>query len=175
MWETPQTYGRRYSGQMRLKLSFLAIKENAISALNPTPHIILRTPSPQWSMVVAASCCGDVFIRQGLGNWSELKEWWMALNTGTFLRETRFSLPRIWDWDGGFTFQRDNDPKHIAKATLEWFKGKHLNVLEWPIQSPDLNPFENLYTSRTHPTWRSWSSYALKNGQKSQYWLWRGE
>ena len=28
MWETPQTYRRRYSGQMRLKLSFLAIKEN---------------------------------------------------------------------------------------------------------------------------------------------------
>ena len=29
MWETPQTYGRRYSGQMRLKLIFLAIKEKA--------------------------------------------------------------------------------------------------------------------------------------------------
>ena len=45
MWKTPQTYGRRYSGQMRLKLSFLAIKENAMSGTNPTPPITPRTPS----------------------------------------------------------------------------------------------------------------------------------
>ncbi len=42
-----------------------------------------------------------------------------------------------------FIFQQDLAPAHTAKSTKNWLNDHGVGVLDWPANSPDLNPIEN--------------------------------
>ncbi len=59
--------------------------------------------------------------------------------------------------DADFIFQQDLAPVHNAKSTKSWLNDHGVGVLDWPANSPDLNPIENPTVKET------WASLHLSS------------
>ncbi len=47
--------------------------------------------------------------------------------------------------DADIIFQQYLAPAHTAKSTKSWLNDHGVGVLDWPANSPDLKPIENLW------------------------------
>ena len=74
-------------------------------------------------------------------------------------------LPVFYASSQNPVFMQDNAPCHKAKKVMDFLKANNVTTMEWPPQSPDLNPIENV--------WKLIGERTQKSNPKNQDHLWR--
>ena len=68
----------------------------------------------------------------------------------------------------GWTFMQDGASIHRAKRTKEWLKERKIPILEWPANSPDLNPIENLWGILVRAVYSNGRQFSTKEELKQE-------
>ena len=67
------------------------------------------------------------------------------LDTNLYIEILEFSLPEMNKiMKNSVILRFDNDPKHRSLKALEFYQENNIKIIDWPSNSPDLNPIENI-------------------------------
>lgn len=74
-----------------------------------------------------------------------------------------YLLPSFQNISGDpFIFQQDGAPCHRSRSTLSWLERNHIQRLDWPAYSPDMNIVENLWGYMTRIVYKDGKRYNTK-------------
>ena len=68
-----------------------------------------------------------------------------TMNGQRYLAMLKEKIPLTMSLHETTTFMHDGAPCHKAKIVTKWLNDNRIRVLDWPGNSPELNPIENLW------------------------------
>lgn len=104
------------------------------------PDCVIQTVKHPTKVMIWSVICG-----RGLGRLQIVNGIMRQDQYVTILKERL--IPQLQEWfpNGNCIFMQDGAPCHTAKSVKKFLNDNNILLLDWPGNSPDLNPIENTW------------------------------
>ena len=145
-------FAKKMIAKTDLELAQIWFSDETIVKSRPNGKIILYRCPPGCEYFEPSNASGSksvmfwgVISKEAYGPLVEVK----GKNTAESYIETlkTYLLPEIQLAEGPVLFQQDNARIHKTRAVMSFLGKNRIETFEWPPQSPDLSPIENIWNA----------------------------